>query len=472
MRFVRIGMLVPKMSIDSLALVTNISFSLIAALLLVKIWRRDVFFAIFFSFLVLYSIVAIWGYLIYPELSGLMLNMYFGVPPLIFASWFTLLSLGALYVGYWLIYKPVSRAVRFDLRKSKPLPGPFIFIAILFACALAFGYGYYKDVLSYANASDEEFLISAGLNYKIFWLLYKFSTFMLLILYALIRSREFRLRIDRLALLLVAYAYGLLFILITVAVGSRTDPLALALGILAYEYYFRRFFVRRIIVSNVRKAPSSVWSPVVKISGFLFATIAALTALEIVRNGGAITRDDLETSVVAQAVLLKDYYWPFHVLIGAISHNYIDPVVAVASNFGNALMFVGVDYLQNFVVDQWASGSVTRTAGPAMYAFTEGFVMFGGFGFIYNGIVWALGISLWRLFSRSNDEAFNALAFSMTAAVAATVARTQSSYFVKDTYLWFLPAFALYAIAAGVRIRALKIRKMRAGSGAQIAASR
>ncbi|MEI7967419.1 MAG: hypothetical protein WCJ69_00410 [Betaproteobacteria bacterium] len=460
------------MSIGNLALVANILCSLVAALLLIKIWRRDVFFAIFFSFLVLYSIVPIWGYLAYPELSGIVLGMYFGVPPLTYASGFTLLSLSALYVAYRLIYRPISRPVRFDLKQSKPLPGVFIFIAIFFSCILASGYGYYEDVLSYANASDDEFLLSAGLSYKIFWLLYKFSTFILLTIYALIRSKAFRLRVDRIALRLIAYVYCFLFFLITVRVGSRTDPLALALGILAYEYYFRRFLAGRGGASNRMHATSSLWKAILKVAGFSLVIVAALTLLEIARNGGAIIHDDLETSAIAQAFLLKDYYWPFHVLIGAIAHNYIDPAAAIASNVGNALMFIGVDYLQSFVVEQWAPGSVTRTASPAMYAFTEGFVMLGWLGFIYNGVVWALGITLWRLLSRSNDEMFNALSFAATVAVAATVARTQSSYFVKDIYLWFLPTLSLYAIATGVRLKGPHMKKLRAHSGAQIATSR
>ena len=403
-----------------------------------------------------------WGYLLYPEISQLVLKMYFEVTPLTYASAFTTLSLVSLYLGYRHISTPISTPIRFELKQSKALPGFFLLVAILFICILAAVFSYYADVLSYANASDEDFLVSAGLGYKIFWQLYKFSTFILLSLYALTRSKAFKSRFDRVVLLSVTYVYFVLFLLITAAVGSRTDPLALALGVLAYEYYFRRFLVGRVVASKSKNSRSSRWGVALKVVGFSCATVAALTVLEISRSGGAITRDDLETSTVAQAFLLKDYYWPFHVLIGAISHNYIDPAAAIASNVGNSLIFLGVDYLQYFVVEQWTLGSVTRTASPAMYAFTEGFVMLGWLGFIYNGIVWALGISLWRLCSRSNDEKFNALAFAITVAVAATVARTQSSYFIKDIYLWFLPTLALYAVATGVRLKRRQMSSRRA----------
>ena len=438
---------------ESLAFTANISCSLVSAVLLVKIWRRDIFFAIFFSMLVLYSIVSMWGYLLYPDISQAVLNMYFEVPALVYASTFTMLSLLSLYLGYSYIYKPITQPIRFHLRESKALPGFFLIIAILFVFIIGCGYFYYADVLSYSNASDEEFLLSAGLNYKLFWQIYKFSPFILLTFYALIRSQAFKTPLDRIVLLVVSYIYFALFLLITSAVGSRTDPLALALGFLAYEYYFRRYLASRVAVSNGRRLVNFRRKFTLMAIGFAGVTLVLLTVLEISRGGRGIGRDDIEASTMVQAFLLKDYYWPFHVLIGAIHHNYIDPVSVIASNVGNSLMFIGVEYLQYFIVEQWAPASVTRTASPAMYAFTEGFVMLGWLGFIYNGIIWALGISLWRLFSRSSDERCNALAFAITVAVAVTVARTQSSYFIKDIYLWFLPTFALYAIATGIRLK-------------------
>lgn len=437
---------------DYFAFTANISCSIVSALLLAKIWRQDIFFAVFFSMLVLYSIVPMWGYLLYPELSQLILNMYFEVTPLAHASVFTMLSLVALYFGYRLIYRPVCRPVRFELKQSRAMPGLFLLVSFLFVCILGFGFAFYADVLDYANASDENFLLSVGLGYKIFWHIYKCSTFILLIFYALIRAKAFKFRSDRIVLILLACICFAFFVLITVAVGSRTDPLALAFGVLAYEYYFRSYVAGCAAIPHSLNSKPSLLKAVLKIVGFLCTVVAALTALEIYRTGGNVTREDLETATIVQAFLLKDYYWPFHVLIGAIANNYIDPAIVMASNVGNALMFLGVDYLQYFIVEQWASGTVTRTASPALYAFTEGFVMLGWFGFIYNGIVWASGISLWRLFSRSNDERFNALAFAITVAVAATVARTQSSYFIKDIYFWFLPTLVLYSMAVGVRL--------------------
>jgi hypothetical protein len=434
----------------------NLTLTVVALTLTVKLWQTDVYFAAFFSMLTLYALMPAWGYFLYPEISQVVLRMYFGIDPLVQAAWFTSASLISLFAGYFLLFKPMTRAARFHMIQATPAPGLLIVFQFLYIIILTGTYFYYIDVLSYSNASDEDFLNDAGTPYKIFWVLYKFSTFIILVSYALLRTSSYKWRPDRILARCLLIAHLLLFLAITSSVGSRTDPLALSFGFMAYEYYFRKHC----------KPPSPAISAIGKLRqrvkwllgtlAFIAVTIGALTALEVSRSGGAILRDDLEASAFAQGLLLKDYYWPFHVLIGAISYTYIDPLNAIASNIGNSLAFLGIDYLQAFVANQWDAGNVTRTASPAFYALTEGFVMFGWVGFIYNGIIWSAGLGLWRLLSRSSNESFNALGFAICVAVAATVARSQSSYFIKNLYLWFVPALMLYAFATGLRPTRLK----------------
>ena len=120
-------------------------------------------------------------------------------------------------------------------------------------------------------------------------------------------------------------------------------------------------------------------------------------------------------------------------------------------------MFLGVNYLQFFVVENWDSGSVTRAASPAMFAFTEGFVAAGWLGWIYNGIVWSVGFTLWRSLSSTNSKQLNAIAFAIPLMMVMVTARCQSSYFIKTLYFYFLPAFGLYFLATGIRWQRLAI---------------
>lgn len=436
--------------------VANSVLTVVALALTIKLLRVDFFFAAFFSLLTLYALMPAWGYFLYPEISQIVLRMYFGNEPLVQAAWFTTASLVSLFAGYFLIFRPMTRAVRFKIRQVAPAPGLVLIVQLIYVLTLACAYIYYIDVLSYSNASDEDFLSDAGTPYKLFWMFYKFSTFFILVGYSLLRTETYTSGSDLAIARSLLAIHFILYLSITTSVGSRTDPLALSLGLVAYEYYFRKHCRAPLpkLSTKAKRRQRMKW--LIGTLAFVAFTIGALSALEVSRSDGTILRDDLEASALAQGLLLKDYYWPFHVLIGAISYSYVDPVNTVKSVVANSLAFLGVDYLQAFVVNQWDPGNVTRTASPAFYAFTEGFMIAGWAGFVYNGIVFTVGLGLWRLLSRSSNESFNAIAFAICIAVAATVARSQSSYFIKNFYLWFLPALMLYALAAGYRLSRAK----------------
>ena len=76
--------------------------------------------------------------------------------------------------------------------------------------------------------------------------------------------------------------------------------------------------------------------------------------------------------------------------------------------------------------------------------------MLGWLGFIYNGLVFSLGISIWRKLSRTTSYSFNSIASSITIALVVTCVRSQSMYFIKHLWLTFLPSFLLYWSATGI----------------------
>ena len=432
------------------------AYALVGCALALNLWRKDVFFATFFTSLILYSVVAQVGYLVFPELSEVAIRMYFGPDILPAASAFSLLSLICLYACYFRIYSPLVAPVRIRLVQRPSSRLLFALIALIQVSLLAAGFLYFSDQLNYTNASDDDFIAVVGLPYRLWWVLFKFTPFTLIVAYAVLRQGLESRVLERATLIALVFAEALLFFEITAATGDRTDPLALVLGTLALEYFMFKTKVRSAKSrAAVRKRAMRYTTIAIAV---LLLTVVLLSELEAVR-GGNRGNDDLESGLLVQALFLKDYYTPFHVLIGAMANNYVQPAVVLLSNAANSLMFLKVDYLQFFVVEQWDPGSVTRSASPALFAFTEGYVALGWLGWIYNGVVWSLGYALWRSLSRSNDERFNAVAFAITIAMALVAARSQSSYFVKTLYLSFLPALILYGVASGLRWRGLRVRQ-------------
>jgi len=417
------------------------AYGLTCATLLWATARRDVFFAGFTAMLVLYSVVSPVGYLLYPEISDAVLRMYFGPDSLAGPVGFSLLSMVALYAGFRCIYLPIVQAPAYTTCQLARGPGPVLLLLAAQAVVLLGGYAYFGVLLDYAVLSDVDAVGDAGVLLRLYWQLFKFTPFTVLALYALVRQSLFdgRLRLAAqgvLALQLVSFS------LVAVTSGSRTDPLALALGLVAFEYVVRGARLSRMFIATA-------------LAG-LVAAVALLTLLEAAR-GTFWASDLLDTPLLVQALLVKDYHVPFHVLIGAIHHDYVQPLAVLQSNLANALMFLNVDFLQAFVVQQWAPGTVTRAASPAMFAFTEGYVFAGWAGFLYNGVVLSLGLALWRRLSRGDHDGLNALAFAIVAAMAANVARSQSSYFIKDIYLFFLPALCVYCAATGIWPRRMAV---------------
>ena len=464
----------PEKSIDqprlfimqNFSLAILIACSLFSVCMTVSLWKKDFFFAAFFSMMLIYSVISQTGYLFFPELSIVMLNMYFGPEILPFAIIFSTLSLLALYVGFFKIYRPLTTGSFIAVRRVGQSFGIYSALTGIQLVLLSVGYGYFKTDLNYTNAADVDFIESSGLIYKLFWNLFKFTTFSLIVLYGVVRSKISKGSQRRTTYLLLLIATAAIFALIAVDAGNRTDPLAVMIGIMAFEYLslqrssargqlnlqlHRDAKIDRIPIRPHRRGWAlKNWKAVLIGLFFLIATIVALTLVENSRSE-TVSDDSLETSALTQAILLKDYYTPFHVLIGTMANDFVSPLTVLTSNSANMLMFLKVEYLQFFAVELWSPDTVTRAASPAFFAFTEGYMFAGWFGFVYNGIVWALGIALWRTLSRTADNGFNCIAFAVTVSMIAVVARSQSSYFIKTPYLSFLPALGLYAIASGVR---------------------
>ena len=77
----------------------------------------------------------------------------------------------------------------------------------------------------------------------------------------------------------------------------------------------------------------------------------------------------------------------------------------------------------------------------------------GWLGFLYNGLVVFAGMMLWRLMANSNCKYYNLFMIALVSTQIVNITRGQSSYFVKDIYMFFIPAMALFFLATGLRPR-------------------
>lgn len=392
--------------------------------------RRDVFASGVYLFLYIYTIFTQIGYLYYPELSH-QINAYFGSEIFLTFNIFVALSFATFFIVVLLLLY-LTRDISYRVTVSKhALRSPMFLAALLTHIVLITSYFITNyDALNYQSASDESFIAEQGLPYALFGIGFKFSVAIILSLYVLIRLKS-KLSVDLSprALQLFLVIEGLLFIAIATKLGNRTDLLALTLGICMFEY---------LIGGGRRK--------LFKLFVFVCFVLYGFVLLESSRIEGLF-----EDQLLYQAIIFKDYFAPSHILLAAIAYDFVHPIEVLKSNVLNALVMFGHPYLQATVTELFNPGISTRSSSYAFYIFSEGYIALGKAGFLYNGVVVGIGVLLWRKMAATNNIYYNMFVLALVSTQMANVVRGQSSYFIKDVYLYFLPAMALFFLATGLR---------------------
>ena len=369
----------------------------------------------------------------FPELSEV-IKAYFGPEIFYPANIFITLSFISLFVFFLLFFRYTTCFPAYSAVRSVPRLNIIFYAVILihfFFISYYFASNY--DLINYANASDEQFLKYHGTSLIVFGIGFKHSVFINLLLYFMLRVNKYDSPHVNKAFVLPLLILELsLFLMIAFKLGNRADILSLTLGIVFVEIELMR-------------------SAKVKYLNFACITVAIILVLFIlVKVEGLRGSEFVDDYAFIERIIYKDYYAPAHILFAAIGFNYINPWEVLASNFYNSLILVGHPYLQETVTELFNPGITTRSASYAFYIFSEGYLVFGLMGFLYNGLIFFVGISIWRLFSNSSNNYFNLFLLSLMASQAANIARGQSSYFIKDIYTIFIPAIVLLYLGTGL----------------------
>ncbi len=155
--------------------------------------------------------------------------------------------------------------------------------------------------------------------------------------------------------------------------------------------------------------------------------------------------------------MTKDWYAPAHMLFAAVKYKIIDPSEVIISNLSNSLILIGYPYLQQGITEIFNPGVATRSAGYAFYISTEGYMMAGVFGFIYNSALILLSLAFWRKLASTNSKELNNIMLGLMGCMLVNLVRGQGSYFFKYLYTFIFPSIYLYAALSGQSL-SLKIK--------------
>jgi hypothetical protein len=397
------------------------------------IWRRDVLYGLVYLFLFIYVIFAQIGYAYFPALSEL-IRAYFGSDLFYSFNVFITLSFVFFFILFYYFYKHIVRRPAYKVVRSNPRLSIIFYIVLIghiIGMALYFYVNY--DFITYINAYDEEFQASQGLPFLIFGISFKQSVFINLALYFMLRVKTRDAPyINRIIISILFLVEFVLFIFIALKLGNRTDLLSFTLGVVFLEIMIMR-------------GAKYKYSHMLRISLVVVVVICTFGVIEATRSQGS---QDEYTFV--EKIIYKDYFAPAHILIAAMGFKYVDPLEVIVSNSANSLILLKHPYLQEKVTEIFNPGITTRSSSYAFYIFSEGYLALGRLGFFYNGLVVFLGVSLWKRLSHSNNQYYNLFMLSLMATQVANIARGQSSYFIKNIYMMFLPAMFLFFLGTGL----------------------
>lgn len=397
------------------------------------LFTRDRLAGIYFLFLGIYAVPAQIGYLYLPELSEL-IQAYFGEEVWTPATLLIITSMATFLCAYKFarskIFEAIPLRIQITPRKNQKLASniALLLITTLITYEAAYLTLNFADI-SWQTAQDDD-ITGASFGYFLFIVIFKQTVGFFLVLYAVARQCTGPAP-KSLIRILLAVTF-LLFIISAAKLGNRTDILAITLGIIVYETSQTRINAK-----------------------FLFRCAAALAAVAALLVGVEIGRTEnaQESNGIAVALLTKDYYAPAHMLFAAISFDFVNPLEVIRSNTANALVKLNVPYLQATITDLFRPDLATRSAGYAFYVFAEGYMALGALGFIYNGLVLVIGITLWRKMASTNSREFNLFLLGLMGSMLVNVVRGQTSYFVKYLYTFLVPGMLLYCATMGMRLR-------------------
>lgn len=421
---------------NDLLIVTECILFLIFTVLL---FRKERIYGFYFFFTFVYAIFSQVGYLYFPELS-MYIRAYFGVEVWRQAAIFILLSGITLFFllnycssGILRVVQASRIYVQVDQINSKVYPR---LVLVIFTAILMVQYYILITVpssLTWLSVQQED-AFEQNLPASVFMFLIKASVGSNIVLYCSMRqSRSFKSSPFLWLLAIVSIAS---FILFTFKVGSRGDISALLVGISLFETSRIKVRFRHLIM--------------IAILGSCF--FGYLQLVEIQRD----STSSLDSDLVSR-LLLKDYYMPAHMLFAAISYDYVDPGEVIRSNLSNSLIMLRYPFLQMTITDLFLPGVATRSQGYAFYSFTEGYMVAGSAGFLYNGLILGGLMVFWRSLAMTNSSHYNHFLLAIMACTLLGLVRGQSAYFIKDLYSFVFPGAFYYLGLTNQRLR-LRIR--------------
>jgi hypothetical protein len=391
-----------------------------------SIARRSPIFAVYFFLLFIYTFFFQLGYAYYPQ-AAFLWGFYFGEAVLYHYQAFVFLSLATLAALFLLFHRKLYGAGRYRVRQGPGAP----WAAVLFSLALALAVlvGTYLLYGQMGYQFDQQF----GTK----WLAFGYQTLggVILVLYCAIRTAPaLKFRVPRGAMVFALVVCLIPFVIATIRVRVRLEPVCFLAGVAAFEVLPRL---------------GNLWRMRKKLAKWFLALGLAIWGMQMLvsyRYAGS----GPAPLPLGEEITNQDYFGPSSPLVTSIALHWVHPAQVLHSDAANLLPFMDVPYIQQDIAEDAGVYWYTRSRSSAFYSLTEGYTILGDLGCLYNGLVGVLGIALWGLLASSDSALFNRFGTALVCSRLFDVVRGQSTYFIRSGYMFILPAVVLFILLTGL----------------------
>lgn len=404
--------------------------------------------ALAFIGLYVYTVFAQIGYAYFPEFS-IFLGAYFGINLFYYYWLFMFLS----FLSSFLLYKKVreTRGNKYHyLVETTNNNVRWLFFLVISIVLFSLLYLYFKN-------NRALFGWGGGSPMGSMWFVIGFRLFTLITFFSYIMFRNKSNKFTVRAIGLLAFLFELMFFInVCVAAGNRSD--------IVYFFIAVSFYELSPIINSFKLQKK-------KVILFLVIGVVLINALMVLlelRTKGEtnissiINYEQGESSATevsfAAKVLVQDYYSPSHPLFISMHYGMINPIETLKSNLANSVVLLQYPYLSQTIVSK-VDPSIERGGGWAYHMFIEGYNALGWFGILYNAIAWNLGLGLWLLLAKSNNQMHNKVMTAVMVFLIVNTMRSQTSAFVLSLWMILLPGLWLFLLSTNSKIKILKKAK-------------
>lgn len=414
-------------------------FAAFFAISLRDLWKKDLFFSILYFFLFYMPFSLLITYLALPDQLVNWEQMIPGIFTVDRKGWLeTYFYTFGSFIVFWIVVRRGlirNKQIKvFAIKEGTDVSALFILAVYLYTALIFYLFLSNFNNLNYWNFNNETFRKS-HVTFDLLCYLMLISSVVLSCFVALTLCSERNEKYHKFIYKFPFFANAALLLAYLVMTGDRSTIISLVLGI----------FIPKHVFNKGRKGV------MVKYLGLLFVLYICMQLVFQYSRSGKPFESLYEllfpTGMYANSVPT----------FAAVRLNFVKPFDAIRSIILKSIILTRSDYLYGIIAPHFTTVVWDGISGFGYHLFSDGFILCGYLGILYNGLILGGLLLLWKRLANSNDRGFNIITTSYLASHSLVFVRGMGTcYLIKYLYTDFLLCVVLYLLISGKKIVLLR----------------